>query len=158
MQFCCFIYAFWPIHTANLQAISAIGRSDVYLKLEIIKKTLGVVTLIVTLPLGLQVMMIGRCINTVIASVINAIPNRKLLNYSISEQLSDLLPNIVASLFMGGVVYLVMLLNFNVVITLILQIVVGVVVYVLVSLIFKLDTFNYLLLTIKTIIESKKSK
>lgn len=156
MQYCCFIYAFWPIHTANLQAISAIGRSDVYLKLEIAKKIIGVVTLIVTLPFGLHVMMIGRCINTAIASVINAIPNRKLLNYSIREQLSDLLPNIAISLFMGGVVYSIMLLNFNVGITLVLQIVVGIVVYLLASIIFKLDTFSYLLLTIKTITESKK--
>ena len=48
LQAYCFVYAFWPVHTANLQAINAQGRSDLFLKLEIIKKTIGIVTLCIT--------------------------------------------------------------------------------------------------------------
>ena len=53
IQFCCFTYAFWPVHTANLQAITALGRSDIF----VIKKIIGITVLVLTLPHGLMVMM-----------------------------------------------------------------------------------------------------
>ena len=53
MQFSCFILAFWPIHTTNLQAINAVGRSDIFLKLEIIKKIIGFSIMVVSIPFGL---------------------------------------------------------------------------------------------------------
>lgn len=53
LQIFCAIYALWPIHTANLQAINAIGRSDIYLKLEIVKKLIGIVILAISIPFGI---------------------------------------------------------------------------------------------------------
>lgn len=149
IQFCCFTYAFWPVHTANLQAVKALGRSDVFLVLEIIKKIIGVIILIVTLPFGLTAMMLGRCIATVISSFINASPNKKLMNYSYIEQIKDMLPSMVLSLVMCGVVLLVGTLKINLYILLILQVVVGVIVYVLLSTIFKLECFEYVLGVLK---------
>lgn len=145
MQYCCFIYAFWPIHTSNLQAISAIGRSDIYLKLEIIKKVLGIFILILTLPFGLNVMMIGRCINTVIASLLNAAPNKKLLGYSYAEQLNDIFPNAVLSIGMCVCVYAVNMLSVGNFIKLSIQIPLGVIIYMIGAKLMKLKSMEYIL-------------
>lgn len=149
LQFSCFTYAFWPIHTANLQAINAVGRSDIYLKLEIIKKTLGVIMLCITIPMGLYAMMIGSCVTTVLSSFINAFPNRKLLNYSYSEQIKDIIPSLVLSLVMCVVVLCISLLDMNVWLTVILQVVVGVFVYVAGAKLLKLDMLDYVLNLVK---------
>nr|WP_275891403.1 lipopolysaccharide biosynthesis protein [Ruminococcus sp. OA3] len=152
LQFCCFIYAFWPIHTSNLQAISAIGRSDVYLKLEIIKKTLGILTLILTIRYGLTVMMVGRCINTVIASLLNAIPNRKLLDYSILDQIRDIIPSALLSIFMGLCVYLINLLDISDYIKLSIQIPLGLLIYVSIAKVLKLECYRYVKETLNNVL------
>jgi len=155
IQFCCFTYAFWPVHTANLQAVKALGRSDVFLKLEIIKKTYGVVILIATIPFGLTAMMFGRCIATVLSSIVNASPNKKLMNYSYMEQIKDMLPSVVLSVIMCVVVLLVGMLDINLYLMLILQVFVGVLVYVGLSILFKVECFGYVLSTVKSFIRKK---
>ena len=145
IQFCCFTYAFWPVHTANLQAVKALGRSDVFLKLEIIKKIIGVTILVITIPFGLTAMMFGRCISTISSSIINASPNKKLMDYSYVEQLMDMLPSIALSVIMCVAVLLVGTLDINLYLLLGLQIVVGIVVYVGLSVLFKLECFEYVL-------------
>lgn len=153
MQFCCFIYAFWPIHTANLQAISAIGRSDVFLGLEIIKKVLGVLFLVFTLRHGLIVMMIGRCVNTVIASVLNAFPNKRLLNYSYTEQLKDIMPNLLLSFVMGLLVYAVNFIPVGYLLQLVIQIFVGIFSYLGFSILFKVKGYGY----VKSVLNEAKN-
>ena len=78
----CVNYAFWPIHTANLNAIKAMGRSDMFLKLEIIKKTIGLLSIIITIPFGVHMMAIAYLFTTPINAIVNAFPNKKLLRYS----------------------------------------------------------------------------
>ena len=145
IQFCCFTYAFWPVHTANLQAVKALGRSDVFLKLEIIKKIIGVTILVITIPFGLTAMMFGRCISTISSSIINASPNKKLMDYSYVEQLMDMLPSIALSVIMCVAVLLVGTLDINLYLLLGLQIVVGIALYVGLSVLFKLECFEYVL-------------
>ena len=145
IQFCCFSYAFWPVHTANLQAVKALGRSDVFLKLEIIKKIIGVIILAITIPFGLTAMMFGRCISTISSSIINASPNKKLMDYSYVEQLMDMLPSIAVSVIMCVAVLLVGTLDINLYLLLGLQIVVGIALYVGLSVLFKLECFEYVL-------------
>ena len=101
----CAAYLFFPIHTANLNAIKAIGRSDVFLKLEILKKIVGVATIVITMNISVEAMAYGVLVNSVICQVINAWPNRKLLGYSYGKQLLDILPNIGTALAMGLAVY-----------------------------------------------------
>ncbi len=156
IQFCCFTYAFWPVHTANLQAIKAVGRSDIFLKLEIIKKIIGIVILIITIPMGLIPMMIGRCVSTITSSFINAFPNRKLLNYSYFEQMKDILPTFLLSIIMFGLVLCINMLKLNVYITMIIQIIIGIIIYVVGAKIFKLETFEYVLNIIKGFLNRKK--
>ncbi len=155
IQFCCFTYAFWPVHTANLQAVKALGRSDVFLKLEIIKKIYGVAILIITLPYGLTAMMFGRCISTVLSSIVNASPNKKLMNYSYMEQIKDMLPSMILSIVMCGAVLLVGMLDINLYLLLTIQIIVGMAVYVGLSVVFKLECFTYVLNILKGFLKKK---
>ena len=141
----CLSYALWPIHIANLQAINAIGRSDIFLKLEIIKKIIGVSIIIVTSRVSPLMMALGTVFSGVISSFINSYPNKKLLNYSYLEQMKDILPSIVLSIIMGVITYSVIFLGLPDLVTIILQIIVGGVIYILLSYIVKLECFMYLL-------------
>lgn len=158
IQFCCFTYAFWPVHTANLQAINAVGRSDITLKLEIIKKIIGITVLCLTLPYGLMVMMTARCITTVISTAINAFPNKKLLGYTYWEQVKDMAPSFVLSLIMVAVILPVTLLPIPSVLQMIIQIVLGIGVYFALAKLFKLECFEYILNTIKGFIKKRGNK
>jgi len=149
LQIFCAVYALWPIHTVNLQAINALGRSDVFLKLEIIKKALGLSVLAFTIPIGIYAMALGMVVTGVIGTLINAYPNKLLLDYSVTEQWRDLMPTMILSLIMCGVVYSILFLDLSVWATLILQIVVGVVVYVGLAWVLKLESLIYVLNTVK---------
>ena len=122
LQIYCMSYALWPIHTANLQAINALGRSDVFLKLEIIKKAVGLVILGISIPFGIYAMAWGGLLSGIISTFINAYPNLKLLDYSYKEQWKDIMPSLFISLIMGVVVYSLNYLAFNVWQTLISQV------------------------------------
>ncbi|MBP5268979.1 MAG: oligosaccharide flippase family protein, partial [Ruminococcus sp.] len=147
LQLYCFIYAFWPIHTANLQAINAQGRSDMFLKLEVLKKTYGLCILVFTVlkfntPLAI---VIGQCCSTVLSCFVNASPNKKLLKYGYTEQMKDILPSLGIAAAMGAMVYSVTFLHMNDVLTLLFQIPLGVISYVALAKIFKLECFDYIL-------------
>ncbi len=150
MQFSCFVLAFWPIHTTNLQAINAVGRSDIFLKLEIIKKAIGFSIMVISIPFGLYIMMIGNCFSAVISSFLNASPNKKLLNYGYTEQIMDILPAMLLSLFMGGAVLLWTFIDISNILMLICQIFTGVIIYFLGSKLLKLESYNYIINMIKS--------
>lgn len=145
----CFSYAFYPLHTANLNAIKAMGRSDLFLKLEIIKKVIGVAVLAVTLPYGVYAMALSLLFTSVLSQLINSWPNAKLLGYSYAKQLKDMLPAILLSIVMGLVVYPISFFGWSDWLTLPVQVVVGAAVYIAGSVVFKLDSFNYLLSILK---------
>lgn len=106
----CFTFALWPFHTINLQGIQAIGRSDVFLKLEIVKKVLELTVLVVFLSKSVLIWcMAGAFVSSPLSVIINSWPNRKLLNYTLGMQLRDVLP---AALISGVVAIPVVALNF----------------------------------------------
>ncbi len=145
LQIACLTYGLWPIHTANLQAINAMGHSDIYLKLEIIKKTIGIIALIISIRYGIIIVALSGLITGIISTFINAYPNGYLLKYSYSEQIKDILPSLICSIFMGLLVY--SLGNFceNIYFKLSLQVIIGIFVYFLLSKFFKLNSFEYLI-------------
>lgn len=145
LQIFCLVYGFLPIHTANLNAIKAVGRSDIFLKLEIIKKTVGIVSILVSMPFGVMPMALAYLATSPISAIVNATPNRKLLGYRYREQLNDMLPSMVLSLVMGLCVFLVGLIQINLILVLLLQVVTGAVIYIVLSKVFKLDAFDYIL-------------
>lgn len=144
MQIFCISFAFYPIHTANLNAIKAMGRSDLFLKLEIIKKSIGVVTIIIAVKFGVMAMAYSMLVTAFISQVVNSWPNKKLLNYSYLEQVKDMLPQIGLSLLMGMIVYFVSFLHINSLITLLIQIPIGVIVYWLFSKLFHIESYEYI--------------
>ena len=145
----CFTYGLYPIHTANLQAINALGRSDLFLRLEIIKKTIGLSMILLSMNYGTLVMAYSLVVADVAATVVNAVPNSKLLNYRYFEQLRDLLPGLVMSLIMAAVIVPISLLGLPDIATIALQVVCGAAVYLSESVLTKQPAFQYLLGLIK---------
>ncbi len=149
LQLACLAFALYPIHTANLTAINAMGRSDVFLKVEVIKKIIGIAVLVVTVPFGLVAMAAGRVFSGIICTFVNAHPNKKILDYSYIEQWKDILPYVLVAAAMALVVYFVGFIPLQAAPVLFIQIAAGIFFYVLVSKIFRLEAFNYLVQTLR---------
>ena len=99
---------------------------------------------------------LGGLFSGLIGTFINAYPNKELLNYSYKEQWLDIMPSLLISLIMGGIVYLFNFLSFQVWQVLILQTVSGGIIYILLAKIFKIESFTYLVETMKQLIKSRK--
>lgn len=152
----CITYIFYPIHTANLNAIKAIGKSDIFLKLEIIKKGVGLILLLLSMNKGVMAIAYSFLVSSFASQIINAWPNRKLLNYSYIEQIIDIIPNVLLSLIMGIIVYAVGLLSINIYTKLFLQIIIGIIIYVFGSIISKNESFEYLYKILLEMFKNKK--
>lgn len=139
----CITYMFYPVHTANLIAINAMGRSDIFLKLEIIKKIVGIIAILVTFKISVMAMAYSLLVTSVLSQIINSWPNKKLMNYSYLEQLKDILPGILLAVFMGGCVYCVNFLHLSNWLTLLIQVPLGAVIYIGLSALLKLESFTY---------------
>lgn len=150
LQIFCISYLFWPIHTANLNAIKAMGRSDLFLKLEVIKKFIGMILLLITMNISVMAMAYSLLISGLISQVINSWPNRYLLKYSYIDQIKDILPNIVMALIMGVFVYFINYLNLPNLVSLVLQIALGGIIYLVLSIFTKNDSFRYLINILKS--------
>ena len=149
----CITYMFWPVHTANLNAINAMGRSDWFLRLEIIKKIMGMTILLSTMWFGVMAMAYSLLLSSVLSQIINSWPNRKLLGYGYLEQVRDFAPGILLAVLMGICVYFISFLHLPTIVTLLIQFVVGAAIYIGVSAILKLEEFEYLLGMVKSFLE-----
>ena len=143
LQIFCITYLFYPIHTANLSAINALGRSDLFLKLEIWKKVVGLVLLFSTIFISVEAMAYSLLISTLTSMIINSWPNKKLLNYSFLEQIKDILPSIILAIGMGAVVYLIGYLPLPTLPLLLTQVICGGVIYLFGSSLLKLEPYVY---------------
>lgn len=156
LQIFCITYMFFPIHTANLNAIKAMGRSDLFLKLEIWKKVIGLILLLSTLFISVKAMAYSLLISTLTSMIINSWPNKKLLNYSFIEQMKDILPSILLAIGMGVVVYLIGFLPVPTLPLLLIQVLCGGLIYVAGSATFKPEPYTYLLGIIMPIIQKRR--
>ena len=150
MQIFCISYLLYPIHTANLNAIKAMGRSDLFLKLEIEKKIVGVIALLATVFVSVKAMAYSLLFTSVISQIINAAPNKKILDYGYGEQLKDILPSIGLSVIMGVLIYPIWDLGFSYLGTLLIQVPLGALIYIIGSKLLHIDSFEYLLGIIKS--------
>ena len=158
LQIFCAVYALWPIHTVNLQAINALGRSDISLRIEILKKIVGLSVLAVTILIGVYAMALGMVVTGIIATLINSYPNKLLLEYSFTEQWKDLMPALILSLVMCGVTYSILFLGLPVWATLVLQIAIGVIVYVGLAWVVGLESLTYVLNTVREYFPSRMKR
>ena len=154
----CFSYAFRPVHTANLNAIKALGRSDLFLKLEIVKKVFGLLAVLITMNISVMAMAYSLIFTSILSQIINSWPNKKLLNYNYFAQLKDMMPQISLSLVMGASVYSVQFLKMNDVATLVTQVIVGIGVYALFSKLFKIESYSYIESAVLKFVSRRKEK
>lgn len=142
----CFSMMWYPIHSINLNLLQVKGRSDLFLKLEIYKKIVGIIILCITLPMGLIAMCVGSFFSSMIALVINTYYTGKLINVGFLRQMHDLFPILGLSFSMGSFVYLIIhLMSLNPIVELSLGICIGIIYYILSSIWFKFSEFNELL-------------
>lgn len=123
----------YPIHAINLNLLQVKGRSDLFLKLEIIKKLIGIGILCLTVPLGIKAMCIGSIVSSLLGLVVNTYYTQKLISLGFIRQMRDLMPTLVYVATMGLVVWIVAGCFESNVWKLIAGIMVGCVWYILIS-------------------------
>lgn len=155
----CLALMFEMVHTGNCQTIKAMGRSDIYLIMDVIKKVCYFITIGVFMLFSKSAVMlaVSAIVCNIIALVVNCIPNIKLLGYKIRYQIIDLLPNMIISLIMAAGVYLVGLLRVSTLPLMIIQILCGALFYFVLSLISKNKNFKYYISIVKEYIFKVKT-
>lgn len=145
IQIFCLANILMPIQSVNLVAIRSLGYSGVLLKLEIVKKVLEVAILIATVFISVKAIAWGVVIYNLLCIIINLYPSKKYIGYGFKEQMQDYLPSLLLSFVMGIIVYWIQLLPVGNMVILMLQFVSGAVIYLLMSNLFKVSSYNYLL-------------
>ena len=148
----CVIYGFYPIHTANLNAIKALGRADLFLKMEIVKKIVGIVILLCSIPFGVLVMAYSLLLTTVISTFINAYPNKQLMGYTYREQIRDMAPSCLLAAFMAAVISLLGFFIENPFVLLVLQVLAGGALYMAGAKLLKLESYGDLIKIVKSLL------
>lgn len=139
----CIALLFSPVNRANLNAIKALGRSGLLFWLSVIRKVTGVFFLLVTLRHGVKAIAIGFMVNAMLEQVINSIPNKQILNYSYINQITDIIPYLLLSLFMVGCILPIQFLHLNKIVIIFIQIILGSSIYILGSHILHFEAYLY---------------
>lgn len=158
IQLFCVVYMFDIIQKGNIQVIQASGRSDLILKMEILKKSLYFIVIAVFIALSNEPYMLAvACIvNTLIATVINTFPNCTIIGYKYGLQIRDIGKNLFASVLMGIIVWLVGKIEIASLLLLPLQIVIGGVSYVVINILIKNPNLQYCIVTARELIKGRK--
>ena len=149
LQIICFGMMWYPIHAINLNLLQVKGRSDLFLKLEVIKKIMAVIILCITVPMGLVAMCVGQIFSSIICLIINTHYTGKLIQVGFLRQMRDLLPTLLLSLTMWGVVYFIISFLTGSLLQLITGICVGVVYYIAFAFLFRFPELKELLSIIR---------
>jgi O-antigen/teichoic acid export membrane protein len=142
LQLLCVAGLLYPLHLLNLNVLQAMGHSDLFLRLEIVKKIMIVLNIAVTWRWGISALVYGMVINSLLAYYLNSYYTGRLIDYSLREQVKDLLPYLAVSVLAGGAAYAAGLLNSgNAWSALLVQVSCGVLSYVCLSRLFRLRAF-----------------
>lgn len=156
MQILCIYWMTQPIQTTNWQILKAMGRGDLCLKLEILKKLIGTALIIGSMMIGVKAVAVSAALHGIIGMIINIVPNKKLIGYSLKEQMRDIFPAAMAAAVMGAAVYSLSLIISNTIILLLLQICTGILVYLGLSVMFKMEAYCYLLSLLREKLANRK--
>lgn len=141
LQIVCFSNMLYPLHAINLNILKVKGRSDVFLKLEVIKKVLAIFPILVGVYLGIEMMLWGSVIISVTSYFLNAYYSASLINYSVYEQLKDIFPSFIVSLGVGFLMWSISLLSISYYLMLIIQLSTGFILAYLIYNWLRLDEF-----------------
>jgi len=145
LQIICLGSMWYPVHAINLNLLQVLGRSDYFLKLEIWKKAIGLVILIVTVPIGIIPMCIGQVVSSLIALFINTYYTKRLIGYGFWDQMKNLTHILLHSLVMGAIVLVIVRVLDGVWLQLICGVLAGIAYYFVGSYLFKFPELNELL-------------
>lgn len=143
MQVACLTAAMTVLNAANLQALLAIGRSEVVLKLEMYKKPVMLLILAFAVFISPLAISVGMFLYSIYVLFMNAWPNRKYLDYSVWEQIDDVKSGFILSSMMALLVWLAGNLFSNVYLSLFFQILLGMVFYITASHLLKLEAYCF---------------
>lgn len=149
LQVSCFALMWYPLHSLNLNLLQVKGRSDLFFKLEIYKKVLGVIIIAATIPFGILAMCWGSVLSSVLCLVINTYYTGKIIDVGFLKQMLFVAPAFMYSLTMGVLVWTTTLFIPSLTIQLIVGCVVGVVYYWSISKITKSEDYNYFCIVLK---------
>ncbi len=142
LQMLCFVGMFYPLHALNLNMLQIQGRSDLFLRLEIIKKVLSIPMIIIGILYGIKIMILGMMLHTIIAYFINSFWSGKFIGYSSFDQIKDIFPSFLLAFTMAAIVYtignVIDLSDFWILVT---QIITGAVLTIALAEIFKLNSY-----------------
>ena len=142
LQIMCFSMMWYPIHAINLNLLMVKGRSDLFFRLEIIKKITGVSILLITLPMGLVPFCYGGIFSSMVALIINTYYTGKLIHIGYIKQMKDLLPIFSLSMFVWIVIHISNYFISNYIVQLIVGGSVGLIVYLGFAFLFRFDELN----------------
>lgn len=137
LQIICFSMMWYPIHAINLNLLAVKGRSDLFLRLEVIKKIVGCSILCITIPMGLIPICLGQVLSSLLALIINTHYTGRLIHIAFIRQMKDLCPILLLSLTMGGLVFYLSTLFTSYSLQLLISISVGAIYYITCSHVFK---------------------
>lgn len=142
LQLLCFSLMWYPIHSINLNLLQVKGRTDLFFRLEVIKKIIGLSILVVTLPLGLVVFCIGGIISSLVCLAVNTYYTGKLINVGYLKQMRDLFPILLLSLVLFGVILVINQFISNYLLQILVGGTIGSLVYLGGAFLFKFDELN----------------
>lgn len=141
----CIGYMLYPIHSINLNLLQVKGRSDLFLKLEIIKKTLVTIVLIITVPLGIDAICIGIVIQSYLALLINTYYTGKLTSINIKKQCKSLFPVWIITITTAAFSWNISLYIKNIYIQLMFILTITPIIYIIFIRVFQYDLFNIII-------------
>jgi len=145
LQMLCFVGMLYPLHSLNLNMLKVQGRSDLFLKLEIIKKILALPTIFIGIIFGIKIMIACMMATSLIAYYLNSYWSGKFINYSMKEQITDILPSFLLAMVMGVIVYFAGInIHTGYPVIFIIQILMGSFLTLFLCEIFKLNSYIYL--------------
>lgn len=143
-QLMCLMGVMYPLQAYNLNILKVFGRSDLFLKLEIFKKSFTVIMLLITFKYGIFAIVVGQVVNSYISFVINSYYSGRFIKYSTIEQIKNILPILLIAGVMSGFVYILdtfLFINIGVFIRLILALLLGVIFYIFIMHFIKLPSY-----------------
>jgi O-antigen/teichoic acid export membrane protein len=145
LQIICFAGMLYPLHSMNLNILKVKGRSDLFLKLEITKKIIGIIPIFLGIFIGIKAMLWGSVFVSVIAYFLNSYFSGRLIAYPVKDQVTDITPSFIISIFMAGIVYtLGLVINLPLLFQLIIQVLLGILIIVSICEIARFEDYLYL--------------
>ncbi len=156
MQIFCITFVFYPIHSSNLSAIKALGRSDLFLTLQIVRTVIGLAAVVATAWISVEALALSMLVTSLLSTVVNSYPNKKLIGYMWFEQMKDIIPQLLVAFAMAVPVFFMQYLPLPTIVLLVLQVIAGAAIYLLLSMLFKLESYVYTLNILKGLLKRRK--